>query len=213
MSTITLPPKRREIDVSGLPTFAFGNRDTMWWGVWLLVAIEATMFALLIASYFYLRASESEWPPTGVVQPPLVWTLSTVVLLLLTVPPSVYAFRKALDGQLRAVRIGLVLTTLLNLAAVVTRGYELGLMQYKWNSHAYGSIVWGIYFMHTFHLVSGFFENLIITALLYKGPVEKKHMLDVRVGTMYWWFVVVSWVVLWAIIFGDDLLFRNSFVA
>ncbi|HET7435456.1 MAG TPA: cytochrome c oxidase subunit 3 [Thermoanaerobaculia bacterium] len=213
MSDIALPPKRREIDVSGLPSFAFGNRDPLWWGVWLLIAIEGTMFALLVASYFYLRASESEWPPTGAAQPPLWITFATVIALLATIPPSYYAFRKALDGRLRAVQIGLLLTTILNGVAVVTRAYELGMIGYNWNSHAYGSLVWGIYFVHTLHLVSGLCENIVITALLFIGPVEKKHMVDVRLGTIYWWFVVVSWVILWAIVFGDSTFLRNSFVA
>ena len=38
------------LDVSDLPAFAFGARATLWWGVWGLIAIEGTMFGLLIAS-------------------------------------------------------------------------------------------------------------------------------------------------------------------
>jgi len=36
-------------------------------------------------------------------------------------------------------------------------------------------------------------------------------MLDLRVSAFYWWFVVVAWMVLWPILFGDGFLLRNSF--
>ena len=204
---------RRFLDVGHLPTFAFGHRDPMWWAVWMLIAIEGTMFALLATSYFYLRGNYREWPPTGVAQPSIVLTSATVVLLLASCVPMYFAFRAAWDGRLRPVQLGMVGVTLLNAAAVVTRGFELATIGYNWNSHAYGSVVWSFYFMHTFHLVSGLAENAVITALLYRGPVEKKHMVDVRLGAFYWWFVVASWVVLWAIVMGDDLFFRSSFVS
>lgn len=209
----TAPVGRRMLDVSHLPTVAFNHRDPLWWGTWMLIIIETMMFSLLVTSYFYLRGNESEWPPTGVVQPPLVLTLTTLVILLASAVPMWFVFRAAPHERLRTVRKNMVVVTLLSVVAAAVRGLELAAIGYNWNGHAYGSIVWAIYFMHTFHLVAGVVENVSFTALVFIGPVEKKHMLDVRLSSYYWWFVVVSWVVLWAIVFLDDLLFRTSFVA
>ena len=72
-------------------------------------------------------------------------------------------------------------------------------------------MMWAFYFMHTLHLASGVVEDVAFTSLLFIGPVEKKHMLDLRVSAFYWWFVVVAWMVLWPILFGDGFLLRNSF--
>jgi heme/copper-type cytochrome/quinol oxidase subunit 3 len=218
LSEVTAQPKqvaeapigRRFLDVSHLPTVVLDGRDPLWWGLWLLICVEGTMFALLAASYLYLRGNESEWPPTGAVQPPLVLTATTVALLLASCIPMAVAFRAARDGRLRPIQISMVLVTLLSIIAAVTRGYEFAAFGYFWHSHAYGSIVWAIYFMHTFHLVSGVFENALFTTLVFRGPVEKKHMLDLRLSSYYWWFVVVSWVVLWAMIMGDAFLFGST---
>lgn len=204
---------RRMIDVSGLPMFAFGPRDPIWWGLWLLIAIETTMFALLASSYFYLRGNESQWPPTGAANAPFALTLATVLVLVATVPPTLWAFRVALQFRLRPIQLGFLAATILSAIACVTRAYEFRTIGYTWHSHAYGSIVWAIYFMHTFHLVSGTVENAVLTVLLFKGPVEKKLMPDIRLSCIYWWFVVVSWIPLWAVIVFDDLLLRNSFVS
>jgi len=204
---------RRLIDVSALPNFAFGPRDPIWWGLWLLIAIEGTMFALLASTYFYLRGNATEWPPTGAANAPLWLTIATVVALLLSVIPTWWAFRAALEFRLRPIQLGFLLGTILSVVACVFRGLELAKVGYNWNSHAYGSIVWAIYFMHTFHLVAGTLENAVMTLLLYKGPIEKKLMPDLRLSVIYWWFVVVSWIPFWALILFDDLLFRNSFVS
>ena len=207
------PVGRRMLDVSGLPTVAFGHRDPLWWGLWMLIAIESTMFALLLTSYFYLRGNAREWPPTGAAQAPLWLTLSVVIVLLASCVPVWVAFRAALDGRLRPIQLGMLWGTILSAVALALRAWELTSIGYNWNSHTYGSIVWSFYFMHTFHLASGVLENLVMTALLYKGPVEKKHMVDLRLSSIYWWFVAVSWLVLWAVVIFDDLLFRNSFVS
>jgi heme/copper-type cytochrome/quinol oxidase subunit 3 len=199
----TAPAGRRFIDVSELPMFAFGPRDPIWWGLFSLLAIESTMFALLASSYFYLRGNEHQWPPPGVHQAPLWLTASTVILLLVSVIPTWWAFRAAIEFRLRPIQIGFLLGTLASAVACITRAYELATIGFNWNSHAYGSIVWAIYFMHTFHLASGTVENVVMTALLFKGPVEKKLMPDIRLSCIYWWFVVVSWIPFWIVIMFD----------
>src|SRR5438552_15403539 len=57
-------PGTPTLDVSGLPSNAFGHRAPLWWGVLLLIAIESTAMGLLLVSYFYLRGNYDVWPPT-----------------------------------------------------------------------------------------------------------------------------------------------------
>ncbi|MGN6184443.1 MAG: cytochrome c oxidase subunit 3 [Thermoanaerobaculia bacterium] len=199
---------RRMLDVSRLPTIAFGHRDPLWWAVWLLISIESTMFAMLATSYFYLRGNFSEWPPAGSANAPLPVSLTTIALLVISGVPAYFAFRAALDGTLRVVQLGMSGATIVSALAAVARWFELEGINYKWNTHAYGSIVWAIYFMHSFHLLSGVIENAVMTVLLYKGPVEKKHILDVSLGTIYWWFVIVAWIPFWLLITLDEVVLR-----
>jgi heme/copper-type cytochrome/quinol oxidase subunit 3 len=196
---------RRFLDVSGLPKFAFSYHDPIWWGVWMLIAIEATMFALLGSAYSYLRGNASEWPPPGAENAPGWLTASTLLALLASSVPLYWVYRAAYAGALRTLQRGMLLTTLLSIAATALRGYEISQIGYQWNSHAYGSIVWAIYFMHTLHLAAGTIENGVLTSLLFKGPVEKKLMPDVHVSSIYWWFVAASWLVFWPILFLDGL--------
>jgi cytochrome c oxidase subunit III len=194
---------RRFLDVAKLPAYAFGYRAALWWGVMILIVIETMMFSLLVTSYLYSRGREHIWPPAGAENAPLWVTGGSLLVLLLAGLPLIPVYRKAIEGRLRVLQLGFVATTILSLAAAAARGYEFASIGYRWNSHAYGSLVWGIYFMHALHLVAGVCENIVMTALLYKGPIEKKHMLDIRLSCIYWWFVVVVWIPLWALIVFD----------
>ena len=62
--------ERPVLDVSGLPSVAFGKSNTTWFANVLYMTIEGTMFALLFASYFYLRTRTDSWPP--IQSPPLL---------------------------------------------------------------------------------------------------------------------------------------------
>src|SRR3954469_619249 len=83
-------PRRSTIDVSDLPPSALDHRSPIWIGNALLLAIETTMFAILVATYFYLRQNFENWPPPQVnfyppnlhPAPDLFWgTLNLVVIL------------------------------------------------------------------------------------------------------------------------------------
>src|SRR3954467_8049107 len=54
---------RSVIDVSALPPSALDHRSPIWIGNALLLTIETTMFAILVATYFYLRQNFENWPP------------------------------------------------------------------------------------------------------------------------------------------------------
>jgi heme/copper-type cytochrome/quinol oxidase subunit 3 len=81
---------RAVIDVSELPSHEFDTYDPVWWGNNLLLAIESSMFMILIATYFYLRQNFPLWPPpiaqlTATLDPlPQLsyGTLNTILLVL-----------------------------------------------------------------------------------------------------------------------------------
>ena len=59
--------KQATLDASQYPDYAYSHRAPVWWGMVGLVAVEGTVFASLIASFFYLSIHQPQWPPC---QPP-----------------------------------------------------------------------------------------------------------------------------------------------
>jgi heme/copper-type cytochrome/quinol oxidase subunit 3 len=190
----------RVLDVSKLPTYAYGNRSLMWWGTLGMILIESTVFIIAIVTYFYLRERADQWPPTGVPPALLYGTLNTVVMLLCAIPNQFT--KKAAEGEnLRGVRIGLVVCLLFGAVFLLLRAFEFGALNTRWNESAYGSIVYALLVLHTIHLVTDYIDTFVLTALMFKGPLEGRRFVDVSENAVYWWFVVGSWVLIYATIY------------
>lgn len=198
---------RPRIDVSALPTTVFGPKAPLWWGAAGLLSIESTLFALMFATYYYLRGNESIWPPGGA--PPIGPATVVLFLLLVSVVPMVRVHKEAGRRSLRGMRFWLILATLAGLLALAFRVAELGELPFRWDHHAYGSVVWTLIGLHAIHLVAASIENLMFIVLLFKGPVEEKHLHDLRLNAGYWYFVVVWWVITYAVIYLDPGVFRT----
>ena len=82
--------------------------------------------------------------------------------------------------------------TVLGLGFVVVRFLELFGLPFRWDAHAHGSVFWAVLISHTLHGIFGSGENLTLLLLLFRGPVEEKHLVDVSVNSMYWYFVVIT---------------------
>src|SRR2546430_16508591 len=111
------------LDVSGLPSVAFGHRNTTWLANVFYMAIEGTMFALMFATYFYLRTRSNDWPP-GHLPPGLSFGMANALIFLLSVIPAAWIKRHAPLGNSRAIQNGLLILSAFAIVATVMRVFE-----------------------------------------------------------------------------------------
>jgi cytochrome c oxidase subunit III len=200
---------RRALDISKLPPDTMDHRSPIWWGNALLVLIETVMFGILVAAYFYLKQNFTEWPPTQSNTVPADFdpnpglTFSTINLgvILLSFVPMYVADRAALHHKRRLVDVGLIGVTLLGVASIALRFREMFDLKFRWSENAYSSIVWLILGLHLMHLFIGTLENALMLAWISLKGLDQKHARDVRVTGVYWYWVVGTWLILYAIIF------------
>jgi cytochrome c oxidase subunit III len=192
---------RRELDVSGLPSYAFGHRSLMWWGTFGLIAIEGTLFALAIGSYLYLRSQSDAWP-IGAPPPQLLWGTVNTLILLASTWPNHKAKRAAEACDLVRTRRWLMTGLAFSVAFLVVRGFEFGALHTRWDSNAYGSIVWMLLGLHTVHLLTDTYDTAVLGVLLFTGPMEGQRFADVSENALYWYFVVFSWLPIYAVVYG-----------
>jgi cytochrome c oxidase subunit 3 len=181
------------LDVSKLPTYAYGNRSLMWWGTWGMIFIEGTVFVMALVTYYYLRDFSETWPPEG--DPPrLLFGTVNLFILLASGLPNHWAKKAAEREDLGAVRLWLVVSLLFALAFIVVRTFEFPALNTHYDANAYGSIVYMILILHTVHLVTDAGDTAVLTVLMFTGPLEGKRFVDVAENALYWWFVVLSWI-------------------
>jgi len=183
---------RAGIDVSELRSYAFSHSSLLWWGTLGMIAIEGTVFALVIAAYFYARTHSDVWP-MSMAPPDLLWgTLNTAVLVASALPNHL-AKQAAEHHQLQRVRLWLCVGLLLAAVFLAIRVMEFAALNVRWDSNAYGSIVWTLMGLHTAHLVTDVADTVVLAVLFFTGPLDGKRFVDVSENSMYWYFVVWAW--------------------
>lgn len=199
---------RLVLDVSDLPEVDVKSSALLWWGNVLMLVIEGTLFAMVVATYFYVRSDVVIWPPPTVEMPGLVLPTIALALFLLSVIPMVIADKAALKMNRARTRLGLVVGAAFGIGLLVLRGFELASLNFKWNNHAYGSVVWLLLGLHTFHVLISTLETCVLSLLFVFGPVEVKHFLDARLDGLYWYWVVAWYVVVYLLVDIAPYLFR-----
>lgn len=189
------------IDVSRLPTLVSGRRATVWWGMVLLLGIETIVFGTLVVTYFYLRMFEPTWPPPGIDPPKLMLaTINTGILLFSSVWMR-YGDQAMMRGDARKLLIGITGAITLALVFITLKFIEYSDVPYRWDDHAYGSIVWLIVGFHTAHVMSLVLKSVVIAALAWRGYFDEHRYLGVEVNGIYWHFVVLVWLPLYAVLY------------
>ena len=188
-------------DVSALPNHAFGRDSILWWGTLGFVAIEGTGFVLVIAAYFYLMREVPHWPPANIPPPGLLYGSALAAVLLVSAIPNHWAKQAGRRQDLRGALLWSAVVVLLGLVAVALRGYEFTVLNVRWDSNAYGSILWVLLGLHTLHLGTDIGDTIVLMAVLLFGHITPRRFTDVTENADYWYFVVLAWLPVYAVLY------------
>jgi cytochrome c oxidase subunit 3 len=202
MSSVSEPIRKPlTLDVSDLPSVAFGRRNTTWLANVFYMAIEGMMFALLFATYFYLRTRSTSWPP-GHLPPDLRYGVVNALVFVVSIIPAWIVRRRAPERDRGAVRTGLLVLALFAIAATVLRVFEFTTLNCRWSDDAYSSAVWVLIGMHSGHLVTELIETVVLLAISFTPKMEGTRLADAAINSDYWYFVVVTGLMVDLLIYG-----------
>jgi cytochrome c oxidase subunit III len=192
---------RPVLDVSGLPAIAFGPAATLWWGVLGLLVIEGSAFAMVGAAYIYLHGNFQTWPPAGIAPPDLGAATAELFVLLASLAPMALVDFAARRRWLVTTRAGLVAGILFGVVAMGLRALQFhGALNIRWDTNAYGSLIWLLLGMHATHLVTSTIENVLVLLVLI-FHVEQKDFVDAHSNAFYWYFVVATWIGVYTLVY------------
>lgn len=190
------------LDVSGLTSHCQGSASPTWWGTLAFMLIEGTGFALCVVIYLYLMSIAPSWPINAPAPDLGPGTLMTALLLASLVPNMLLA-HWAKKKDMTKVRLGLIGMSILGVTPLIIRIFEFPAMHVSWDKNAYGSIVWLLLGLHTTHILTDVVETLVLTVLMFtKHGDNPRRFGDVGDNTMYWYFVVLTWIPIYFCVYG-----------
>jgi heme/copper-type cytochrome/quinol oxidase subunit 3 len=195
------------LDVSRLPDAGARGHAPVWWGMVMLLVIETAVFGMLIVSYYYLKLGEPQWPPPGIPQPDLLLpSINTIVLLASSVSMHAADHAASEDDQ-PALRWGLLISLVLAITFLVLKVVEYSGVSYRWDDHAYGSIVWTIIGFHSTHVLTLVLKTMVVGTLAWRGYfAHRRKLIGIQVNGLYWHFVVGVWVPLYLVLYWSPRL-------
>jgi cytochrome c oxidase subunit 3 len=189
------------IDVSELPTTAFGFRAVTTWGTLGFMLVEATTMAVGVAAYFYLRRNFQAYPPLGTPNPALLMPTLGLMVLLSSIAIARWTDRAAKRLDAGGVARSLLVSVLFGVIILVIRIYEGFGVHTRWDSDAYGSTVWMLLCFHTLLVLIDTIESTVMWRIMKRPDVEDKHFVDASDGAFYWYFAALVWIPLYVVLY------------
>jgi heme/copper-type cytochrome/quinol oxidase subunit 3 len=175
--------------------------STAWWGMMILIATEGMVFVILLASYFFLRASSPRWPPAGVELPNLSLSIPFSIVLWGSSLPIFWVDAVIGKGEMGKVKTGLMISFLMGLAFVGYTLNDFNNLHFGWRDNAYGSAFYTIVGLHLLHVIIGLFINLVVQLKAWGGKFSAERHITVDVFSLYWHFVDAVWLLVWPSLF------------
>jgi cytochrome c oxidase subunit III len=180
-----------------LPVGPVGRRGLGYWGTATLIATEASLFAYLLFSYFYLGATS---PPAWVLEPhpPLKLALPNTVLLLASSFVAWYGEHGVLHLRRTQALVGFGAALIMGCIFAAVQWHEWQVKPFTLGTSSYSSLYYVTTGFHLAHVLAGLVALAAIflwTALDYFSP---RRRLTVSAGVLYWHFVDVVWLFVFA---------------
>jgi heme/copper-type cytochrome/quinol oxidase subunit 3 len=171
-----------------------GTHAPAWWGMLSLIATEATLFVILIFSYFYLRWAAPAWPPAGTPRPNFTLIIPATVLLLGSSYPVVCAEQGIRRGDQRRLRLGLLVAACMAATFVGLELWEWTHLGFGPQSSQYASIFFTITGLHLAHVTIALLLSTYVQLRAWRRHFDAEHFLAVENVGLYWHFVDIVWI-------------------
>jgi heme/copper-type cytochrome/quinol oxidase subunit 3 len=173
-------------------------------GMLIFLGAEAMFFAGLIGSFLVFRLGSVTWPPAGQPYLPVGVTGVNTLILLFSAVTMRRAIRAIRGGNRHGLVTWLLVTALLGVIFLGVQGYEwVRLIQFGFtlSSGTYGATFYTLIGLHGAHVFGAVIWLLIVLAGARANRFSATRHVSVTLCTMYWYFVVGLWPVLFTLVY------------
>jgi len=175
-------------------------------GMLFLLATEAMFFAGFISAYMVNRAGILVWPPVGQPRLPIeVTALNTLVLLSSAV--TIFLFGRTVKKSSAITKKSksiLITSIILGAVFLIVQGSEwVKLIGFGLTAHSsiYGAFFYTLIGFHALHVIVGLIVLLYLLSSIIKPLSFELKRNRIIVCSMYWYFIVGVWPVLYILVY------------
>ena len=210
MTTETHPVPTEHNPLASMPHDTHGGISNPVLGMLLFITSEVMFFGGLFAAYFSLRANAAQWPPINpengepfhLAILPFVGP-ATILLILssVTCQMAVWGIRR--NDRTAFIR-AMAVTVVLGITFLVMQLIDYSLLGQEGltlSSGQYGTTYYTLTGFHGAHVFGGV---IMLSVVLYRGMLGQfsgRHYDAVEGASLYWHFVDVVWILLFALLY------------
>ena len=185
---------------TGVPVYPGGSPAVARWGVLLSIATLTTALVTLIFCYFYLRLNAPQWPPAGIPLPEPALPGAATIVLLVSAFPLYRAAVASRDNRQAQIKTTLAAGTLLGMLGFGVQIYSYTRLGFTHQTQAYGSVYFVTAFVHALIGLIGLLMMAVTLFWVLRGDVETGRYRTVANVALFWYFVVGSGTVVFAVL-------------
>jgi cytochrome c oxidase subunit III len=175
--------------------------DPQMLGMLLFIISEIMVFGAFFTAYFFIRVvNGAEWPAEGTELPKLIAGVNTAILLSSSLTMH-WALEGAKNENRFALKAGMLTTALLGATFLFIQINEYVHLGFAPQDHAQGTIFYGLTGLHGAHVFVGLTLLTMATVRAFRGHFSAKDHRGVEVPGIYWHFVDVMWIIVYATIY------------
>jgi len=171
--------------------------------MWLFLGSECLFFGSLIAAYLLYRDRSVVGPyPSDLFDIPFT-SVSAFVLLMSSVS-MVLALAAIQRGNIRSMQVWLFTTAILGVLFVSGQAYEFTVFHREGLSlsqNLFGTTFFVLTGFHGAHVTVGVLVLMSLFAMSLRGKLTQEKSLNVELAGLYWHFVDIVWIVIFALIY------------
>jgi cytochrome c oxidase subunit 3 len=166
-----------------------------------ILGSESVFFGMLVSAYLFLRTSATNWPTIQHSLQRMLVPGGNTLLLLLSALTAFLGYRAIRNSDTKGLIRWLAITMLLGLVFVGGQVLEFTRNGMSPSDHAAGGVFFALMGFHALHVTAGMVVLGLVWMRARLADFNARQHLAVDMGTYFWWYVTVVWVVLFTILY------------
>jgi len=188
-----------------LPIGPTGRVGVGIWGMWTLIATEAALFSYLLFSYFYLGAQGlSGWLLEP--HPSLKYALPSTLVSLVSAASMALGVRAVRREQRSAAVLGFLIACVLGLVFAWLQLADWRAKPFHLGTSSYSSVYFVTSGFDLAHELAGVLMLALLALWTALGYFTARRSTVVTVTALYWYFVTVIWLAVFATFYVSPYL-------